>query len=115
MPRNPPSRRIPVRRAVRFLLVALAASGATATATATAGDPAEGHALAAQWCSNCHAIEPGGRNSDQIPSFEFIARERNRSAEWISTWLQTPHEAMPNFSLSRNEIAALVAYFESLR
>jgi len=33
----------------------------------------------------------------------------------LSVFLQTPHHRMPDYALSRNEIADLVAYILSLR
>ncbi len=44
-----------------------------------------------------------------------IVQEPGRSEEWLGTWLSVPHESMPSFSLSRQEIADLVAYLERLR
>lgn len=79
------------------------------------GDPAEGLALAEQWCAGCHAIAPGRASGEQAPDFESIVGARERSDAWIRTWLSTPHQAMPDLSLSRNEIAALLAYLASLR
>ena len=80
-----------------------------------ATDPSEGLDLAEQWCSSCHAIAAGRASDKQAPSFESIVNERGRSDEWIATWLSTPHEAMPDLALSREDIAALVAYLASLR
>ena len=54
---------------------------------------------------------PGTAGDDRIA----IVNERGRSDEWIATWLSTPHEAMPDLALSREDIAALVAYLASLR
>ena len=83
--------------------------------TAAAQDSAAGRALADQWCASCHAIAPGAGGSDQVPSFERIVQDRGRTEEWITTWLSVPHQSMPNLSLSRQEIADLVAYLETLR
>ncbi len=82
---------------------------------ALAQDPAAGLALAERWCASCHAVAAGAGGSDQVPSFERIVQERDRSEEWLRTWLSVPHESMPSLSLSRQEIADLVAYLKSLR
>lgn len=82
---------------------------------ASAADPIEGQMLARQWCTSCHAITPGQAVNEQAPSFAAIVRDRGRVADWLNTWLATPHEWMPDFSLSRQEIEDLVAYLESLR
>jgi mono/diheme cytochrome c family protein len=88
----------------------------TAALSAEAGaDPAQGQSLAERWCASCHAIAPGEASDRPAPSFESIVNERGRSNEWIGTWLATPHQMMPDLALSREEIAALVAYFDSLR
>lgn len=80
-----------------------------------AADPAEGQDLAQQWCASCHAVVPGEATDKPAPSFESVVNERGRSDEWINTWLSTPHAMMPDLGLSRTEIDALVAYFDSLR
>lgn len=80
-----------------------------------AADPSAGREVAERWCASCHGIAPGQASDQQAPSFESIVGERGRSDEWISTWLSTPHEVMPDLALTRDEIAALVAYFDSLR
>jgi len=80
-----------------------------------AADPADGQDLAQQWCASCHAVAPGEATDKPAPSFESVVNERGRSDEWISTWLSTPHAMMPDLGLTRDEIAALVAYFDSLR
>ena len=90
-------------------------SGVMFFGVAHAADPSEGQRLARQWCSSCHAIAPYQASSEQAFSFESIAVDRGRSNEWISTWLSTPHDVMPDLALTRDEIAALVAYFDSLR
>lgn len=82
---------------------------------ALAQDPAGGRALAEQWCAACHAVGPGEGGSDQVPSFQRIAEQRDRSEEWLRTWLSVPHQSMPDLSLSDREISDLVAYLESLR
>jgi mono/diheme cytochrome c family protein len=92
------------------LLGALLVSGAS-----VAADPSEGRRLAEQWCASCHAIAPGQASSELVPPFASIVRDRGRSTEWLSTWLSTPHEAMPDLSLTRQEIADLAAFLDSLR
>ena len=82
---------------------------------ATAQDPAAGRALAEQWCASCHIVAPGAGSSDNVPSLQSIVQDRGRSEEWLRTWLSAPHESMPSLSLSRQEIADLVVYFERLR
>lgn len=98
-----------------LLAVVLVAAVLLAPGPATAGDPAEGLKLAEQWCASCHAIAPGRAGTEPAPPFDAVVRERGRTDEWIATWLSTPHEMMPDLTLTRAEIDALVAYFDSLR
>ena len=100
---------------LELLAVLLLAAALLAPGDARATDSSEGRKLAEQWCASCHAIAPGGAGTEQAPPFESIARERGRSDDWIGTWLSTPHKMMPDLALTRNEIAALLAYFDTLR
>lgn len=96
-------------------IFALWVAVAAVPVAAGAEDLARGRDLAQRWCDSCHAIGPGEASDEEAPSFESIVRERGRSSEWIATWLSAPHEMMPDLALSREEIAALGAYFDSLR
>jgi mono/diheme cytochrome c family protein len=90
--------------ALLFLLIS--------TSNATATDSANGQRLAERWCAECHVIAPGQqRASDAVPTFAQIARRFDETA--LATFLANPHHSrMPNLSLSRSEIADLVAYIK---
>jgi cation transport regulator len=80
-----------------------------------AADPANGAALAQQWCISCHVL-PGNpaRTAPQgPPAFRDIARDK--SPEQLRVFLIKPHGSMPQLSLSRQEIDDLIAYIETLR
>lgn len=81
------------------------------------GDPAEGHRLAQQWCSNCHVIERSAQSgaSNGAPSFAAIAGMKAMTPMALHVFLQTPHDRMPDLHLTRNEIDDLIAYITSLR
>jgi mono/diheme cytochrome c family protein len=100
---------------LEFRIVMLILAAVFALGAARAADPSEGLEVAERWCASCHAIAPGRASNEQAPTFESVVQERGRSDEWISTWLSTPHDVMPDLALTRDEIAALVAYFDSLR
>jgi mono/diheme cytochrome c family protein len=100
---------------LEFHVVMLLVAAVLALGAARAADRFVGQEVAERWCASCHAIAPGRGGNEQAPAFESIVRERGRSDEWIGTWLSTPHEKMPDLALTRDEIAALVAYFDSLR
>lgn len=89
--------------------------GLALAAPAAAQDPAAGRALAERWCASCHVVAPDGGDSDVVPSFQRIARERQLTEQSLTVWLAEPHQSMPTLSLTRREIADLTAYFQSLR
>ena len=80
-----------------------------------AGDAANGATLARKWCSSCHLTGGETIASDEAPTFPQIANDRARPAGYLEAWLQRPHKPMPPLQLSRQEIADLVAFFETLR
>ena len=93
-------------------------AGLGAPARGAAGDSNRGLAVAARWCSECHAVTPaqarGQRTATEVPSFMSIARS-GRSADALRGFLSTPHATMPAASsLSRQEIEDVVSYFRSL-
>ncbi|HVZ02565.1 MAG TPA: hypothetical protein VHA35_23870 [Dongiaceae bacterium] len=79
-----------------------------------AGDPQVGLALAARWCSGCHADNESASASDAAPSLQHIAQTRTGQTAWLRSWLSAPHPPMPNLSLSREEIDGIIAYLEKL-
>ena len=83
--------------------------------TAEAGDAAAGQKLAREWCSSCHYVGFGSAASDAAPAFAEIANDPSATPERWRNWLIDPHPPMPNFSLSRGELDAIVAYLESLK
>ena len=84
---------------------------------AAAQDVEAGHRLAAMWCSSCHQIEAAARGPlrDTPPSFGVVARMSSTTRMSLTVFLSTPHYPMPNYSLSRQEIADVSAYILSLK
>ncbi|OAP35311.1 cytochrome C [Sinorhizobium glycinis] len=80
-----------------------------------AADRLRGRAIAQRWCSECHVVAPGQvRGSDTVPTFAQIGESERFDERSLSTFLATPHHSrMPNLSLTRTEIADLVAYMKS--
>jgi mono/diheme cytochrome c family protein len=76
-----------------------------------------GGTLAERWCMGCHVVETAPRAvaTDGVPSFPAIAARSSTTAESVGRYLSTAHTNMPDFSLSRSERSALVAYILSLR
>lgn len=75
----------------------------------------DGLALARQWCTSCHVVEAGQSASSRAPAFTEIAANERVTDDHLRAWLSTPHAQMPDMNLSRNEIRALISYFDSLR
>lgn len=92
---------------VAALLVAPASEGAAA-------DSARGQRIAERWCAECHVVAPGQRRaSDAVPTFAQISRTGRFNEATLAAFLANPHDTrMPNLSLTRSEIADLVAYIK---
>jgi mono/diheme cytochrome c family protein len=92
----------------------LAAQPAAAQET---GDPLLGREVAVRWCSSCHVVDPAAqrRGSDVVPSFAAIAAMRSTTAASLAAFLAAPHGNMPDYALSRADIANVSAYILSLR
>jgi mono/diheme cytochrome c family protein len=98
-------------------MTTLAAGGLLLTSVSLAfaqDDPAVGLALARQWCNTCHLVEPDGEGVDAAPAFEAVANDPMMTPERLRGWLTAPHPVMPDLNLTRDEIAALATYIESL-
>lgn len=105
---------VPVTGIRRFSILALVV-GQVVPAVA-AGDVRDGHALARQWCSECHIVDDEQTTgSADVPPFAAIARSESLTSEGLSAFLADPHPVMPNLSLSRAQIADIVAYIEALK
>ena len=84
---------------------------------AAAQSPGVGGTLAEHWCMGCHVVErnPPTATSGGAPSFSAIAVKPGTTAASLAQYLSSGHTNMPDFSLSRSERDALVAYILSLR
>jgi mono/diheme cytochrome c family protein len=87
------------------------------TGESTAADRVNGQRLAERWCSECHVVASGRQQgSGRVPTFAQIGRSNRFDERSLAVFLMTPHHSrMPNLSLTRSEIADLVAYIESRR
>lgn len=81
------------------------------------GSPATGARLAAEVCSECHAVEAGDPISPNFnaPTFQDIADRPATTALALGVWFRSPHPTMPNFVLSPDETGGIIAYILSLR
>lgn len=113
------------RAAVWTRFAGIVAVGALLQATAIApgalaqdgaGDISAGRRLAETMCNTCHRIDGGSaRPGDAAPSFKSIAEDSRITALAIAVFLQTPHEKMPNYIFTQNEITDLKAYIMNFR
>ena len=78
-------------------------------------DTSKGSQLARQWCASCHITggSPAGKVQQGPPSFHTIAGAR--TTDQLRAFLSHPHGAMPDLSLTRQEIDDSVGYIETLR
>jgi mono/diheme cytochrome c family protein len=106
---------MPMRSA--FLPAVLLLLAAPAVAQPEPGDPRAGQRLAVTWCANCHQIAPGGPgpSSDAAPAFAGIAAMPSTTSMSLRVFLQSPHGAMPDYRLTREQLDDVVAYLLSLR
>ena len=100
------------RHIVSFVF--LAGIGLGGPAWAQEGDPANGRALAEEWCSRCHNIDAGGPMKQEPPAFAAVAEFRTENQ--ILEKILSPHVAMPRVLLVLNgsEVDDLIAYIVSL-
>ena len=80
---------------------------------AYAADPAQGERLARRWCAECHVVAPN-QTSARVDAPSFASISANRRVPEISAFLRADHPQMPDMSLSRDEIANLIAWMQSL-
>lgn len=106
-----PTRSSPGAAAVAACLLAVGAGAAEAAEDALAGE-----IIARQWCAECHVVaDDQATASADVPTFRSIAGNYDFDARSLSAFLANPHPRMPQMSLTREEIADLVAYIDSLR
>ena len=86
-------------------------------AAAMAQDIAAGEHIARTWCAGCHQVGKEGSKArnDAVPSFPSVANMSSTTSTSLQVFLSTPHNKMPDYSLSRNDIQNVSAYILSLR
>ena len=105
-----------VVRPLAVLVLACASACASAcglAGPAFAADARQGERLARRWCAECHVVAPDQtRAPADAPSFAAISATRR--IPQIEGFLRENHPQMPDMSLSRDEIANLIAWMQSL-
>jgi len=80
------------------------------------GDATAGRNLAREWCAECHLVEAGTRGAtDYAPPFGEIAADAKTTEFRLRAFLQTPHDRMPNYALSRDQTDNIIGYILSLK
>ena len=104
-------------------LISAAAAGALAMMICAAQaqaqmDTTDGKRLAEAWCAQCHVVTPTNRVQSLAPGappdFAAIARASTTTEQALTVYLQVTHPRMPDFQMSRDQIASLVNYILSL-
>lgn len=99
-------------RISRVILANLVIGGVTANAFAQ--DQADlGRALAIQYCSGCHAVEPEGESPlPKAPPFRKLSQRFPIDAleETFVDAIDTGHPEMPVFKATREQIDAIIDY-----
>ncbi len=83
-----------------------------------AQDRSNGEMIANTLCSRCHTIIGTSRQDETfapIPSFSEVADKRSTTAASLQAFLSGPHAWMPNYPLTKAEIADLSDYILSLK
>jgi mono/diheme cytochrome c family protein len=99
---------------VAAVLSAVVPQGA---AHAQSGPVLEGRAIAERNCARCHAVGPAGESRHKLaPPFRTLSKRYviGDLAEALAEGLVVGHKDMPEFTFEPDEIAALLAYLESL-
>ena len=104
----------------RSVLVLLALAGVAVTIGHTAhaaGNAPRGEQIAERWCAACHIVSPGlvRLNEDPPASFQEIADTPGMGEMALRVFFQTPHKQMPNFSITGEVRADLIAYITGLK
>ena len=77
-----------------------------------AADAGKGETIAVRWCAACHLVKPGQSQAKaDAPPFTAIATRR--TYEDLRLFLANPYPRMPDMSLTRDEIADLVAFIKT--
>ena len=96
----------------------VAAIVATGAAAQDAGPLAEGRALLDANCSRCHAIDRTDESlHPEAPAFRTLSARYPVAylQEALAEGIVTGHSDMPEFSAEPVQIAAIIAYLESIQ
>jgi mono/diheme cytochrome c family protein len=103
-------------KSLRLIGLLLLVSAGPVVAQEQGGPPsaARGQALARRWCAACHLTQLRLTPTDP-PTFYAIAKDPQKTPEYIRNFLVSPHKDMPPIQLTPGQIDDLIAYFEDLK
>ena len=85
------------------------------TLPAAAQNVESGFRLARRSCAGCHELGKAPVQNVVSPPFAAIARMPSTTTISLAAFLSSPHHRMPDYALTRQEIADVSAYILSLR
>ncbi len=95
----------------RALFATLLPMALLASPAALAADADNGARLSKRWCAECHVVAPD-QTSAKADAPSFAAISASRRVPEISSFLKLSHPQMPDMSLSRDEIADIIAWMQ---
>ncbi|MEZ5817044.1 MAG: cytochrome c [Hyphomicrobiaceae bacterium] len=104
-------------RPLAVAVIATLPTFAFAEATDTETLVAAGRLILSEQCSRCHAVDREGASPlAAAPPFRTLSRKYplDSLAEALAEGITTGHPDMPEFVFSSDEIAAILAYIESI-
>ena len=109
--------RLPV---IGSFLVVMSFFGLCATSPALAVDmgfAGNGEAIALEICSDCHVVSDRQMRVGLValPTFREVANDPMRTEGWFRAFMRTPHNQMPNFMFSDDQLHDLSAYIRTLK
>ncbi len=102
------------RLALAFLITVVAGQHAAAAETSAE----KGKALVTQHCARCHAIGlEGASTHPKAPPFRDVVTRYplDNLEEALAEGIMSGHPDMPEFTFKTDEIAEILAYFQSLK
>ena len=91
---------------------------AGSTGLAAAGPVETGRGLVEANCAVCHAIGPSGTSPHSAaPPFRDVVKKYDPAAleEALAEGIMTGHEKMPEFAFEPEQVAAIIAYLDTLK
>jgi mono/diheme cytochrome c family protein len=112
--------------AMLVLTIAVGLAGGTDNVRAASTTAELGREIALEACSACHQVGPGDpapgpvydpdqRATIRAPSFPSIARDWRKDDIYLRAVIRLPHPPMKEQAIGEDDLAAIIAYIDSLR